>query len=146
MKDKSIIEYNAVRIKMLFRENLKKEELPAPSFSIHKIRELSRLCGSAQQCSGGKTPGRKPSLESLPGSLSGAGTLNHSSICLRAKLFPKTPALSLICKLPKPGEGKNIFYCRGRKPPGWSCFSLPWCRGLQTPVGAGGCDPGGSRM
>lgn len=126
---------------MFFRENFKKEELPAASFSMHKIRELPRLCGSAQQCSGLRISRRGHWCESLPRvCVSGTGMLNRSSFCLQAKFFPKTPALSLICELPKPGEGEKAFYCtasecRGREPPDWS-----WaCSPLSVPGAGGSC-------
>lgn len=134
-----------MRIKVIFRENFRERRAPC-TLLLHPQNEGTFpfvWISSAVLRDG--DPRRKLSFESLPRlCLSGAGTLNHSSICLGAKFFPKTPALSLICKLPRPGEGENVFCCiasrcRGRQPPDRSCSLCLAPQGSQTPVGAGGC-------
>lgn len=138
MKDKSIVEHNAVRTKMLFRENPKKEELPAPFFSIHKIRELSRLCGSAQQCSGGRLPGGNPRsnlCQGLSERSRDAEPLQHLS---PGKAFPKDSSTQLHV-----GRGKTSFIAlpartgEGNLRAG-AASRCPGAGGLQS--------PGGSRM
>lgn len=137
-----------MRIKVIFRENFRERRAPC-TLLLHPQNEGTFpfvWISSAVLRDG--DPRRKLSFESLPRlCLSGAGTLNHSSICLGAKFFPKTPALSLICKLPRPGEGENVFCCiasrcRGRQPPDRSCslcLAPQGSRPLWVPGAAGSC-------
>lgn len=139
-----------MRIKTFFRKIFKEIRAPCTLLLHPQNKGTSPFVWIGSAVLRGADPGRKHSFESLPRvCLSGTGMLNHSSICLRAKFSPKTPALSLIRKLPKPGEGKKglLSHCqqaqgkagaalaalvrRARRPlpvsgAGGSCCLRPW--------------------
>lgn len=71
--------------------------------------------------------------------LRGAGTLNHSSICLRAKLFPKTPALSFMWG----GEKHLLLHCQqgqGKETSGLELLLAALVPGACRALEAAGCD------